>query len=179
MIRTNKIDAACRQIECAIRLPFSNEDPFSIHTVISAAFRIVRDLSELSGKSNIHESLKLMIKPDKEKIFWSRINKATNYLKHAKDDSSEMLEVGEELNESSISITCLYYESLGYEQTPIMKGFMAWYALINPDFLLDSTPFKEIVEDSSFNVYREMPHHEKLQLGKQLLELAILKTKSI
>ena len=45
-IRITKIQAAQRQIDCAIRMLFRNEDPVAIHTVVSACQKT--PLSELS-----------------------------------------------------------------------------------------------------------------------------------
>jgi hypothetical protein len=40
----NKLEAARRQLDAAIRLTFSNEDALAIHTLGAAAYRIVRDI---------------------------------------------------------------------------------------------------------------------------------------
>jgi hypothetical protein len=66
-LRTNKIEAARRQLDAAIRLFFTPEDPFAVHSVMSAAERILRDLAEQSGNSSIHETIKLYIRPGMEK----------------------------------------------------------------------------------------------------------------
>jgi len=44
-MRVTKIEAARRQIDAAIRLLFSEEDPVVIHTIASAGFRILRDIA--------------------------------------------------------------------------------------------------------------------------------------
>ena len=41
-IRINKMDAARRQLDAAIRMTFGSEDPVAIHSVVAAARRIVR-----------------------------------------------------------------------------------------------------------------------------------------
>src|SRR5712691_2463382 len=45
-----KIAAAQRQLDAAIRMAFAGEDELAIHTVLSAAYRIVRDLREKRGR---------------------------------------------------------------------------------------------------------------------------------
>jgi len=62
-LRINKPDTARRQLDAAIRMLFSNEDPVAIYSVVGAADRIVRDLAEKSGKSRCHETIKQMIRP--------------------------------------------------------------------------------------------------------------------
>jgi hypothetical protein len=49
-IHVNKIAAASRQLSAAIRMFFAPEDELAIHTVASAAFRILRDVSKKRGK---------------------------------------------------------------------------------------------------------------------------------
>ncbi len=95
-LRTNKPDAARRQLDAAIRMLFSNEDALAIHTIACAADRILRDLADKSGKSKFHEALKTRIKPGMEKQFWAAMNKSANYLKHADTYPDELLEAVQE-----------------------------------------------------------------------------------
>jgi hypothetical protein len=45
-MRINKIDAARRQIDAAIRMTFGAEDAVAIHSLVSAAHRIIRDICD-------------------------------------------------------------------------------------------------------------------------------------
>ena len=47
----NKIAAASRQLDAAIRMFFAKEDDLAVHTVASAAFRILRDVTKKRGKN--------------------------------------------------------------------------------------------------------------------------------
>ena len=165
-LRTNKIDAARRQLEAAIRMFFGGDDPFAIHTVASAAYRILRDVAEHSGKSPFHEHVKTFIRPGKDKQFWSAINKAANFLKHADEDPDAILEVKEEFNDFSIGICCMYYHSLGYDLTPDMRGFMGWHMLMNPDILIES-PEKKLLASAEFDDLRSRSRSEQITLGRQ------------
>ena len=178
-IRTNKPDAARRQLEAAIRMLFSGEDPFAIHTVVGAAYRIVRDLAEKAGNTQFHEIFKQMIRPGKEKQFWAGINKAANFLKHADSDPAGVLEVEEELNDVLIATACIYYESLGYELTPIMRGFMVWCMVLNPDFFIETAPMKAMLTDSTFDQYHSKPRTEQLKLGRQIIGMVVATKASI
>jgi hypothetical protein len=51
ILHVNKIAAASRQLDAAIRMFFAEEDELAIHTVASAAFRILRDVTEKRGKN--------------------------------------------------------------------------------------------------------------------------------
>lgn len=169
-IRTNKVDAARRQLEAAIRMFFAKEDALAVHTIASAAYRILRDLAEGTGNSKFHESCKSMIKPGKEKEFWAAMNKSANFLKHADSDPSGILEIKEEANDMTIATACLYWESLGNQLTPEMRGFMIWHMVINPDLFLDDTPAKKLLSQRDFDSLRALPRAEQIELGKHLIK---------
>ena len=86
-IRVNKIDAARRQIDAAIRLLFDNDDPVAIHTLQAAGFRILRDLSVKSDKASVWTSFKAVIRPGMEKEAWAAMSKPANFFKHADRDA--------------------------------------------------------------------------------------------
>lgn len=51
-----KVAAAQRQLDAAIRMTFVGEDELAIHTVVAAAYRIIRDLRAKRGKHELpHE----------------------------------------------------------------------------------------------------------------------------
>ena len=53
----NKLEAARRQLDAAIRMTFANEDELAIHTVAAAAYRIVRDLLEKRERFELDETI--------------------------------------------------------------------------------------------------------------------------
>jgi hypothetical protein len=56
--QVGKIAAASRELDAAIRMFFAREDELAIHTVASAAFRILRDLTKKHGKDFTAEALR-------------------------------------------------------------------------------------------------------------------------
>lgn len=169
-LRTNKVDAARRQTDAAIRMLFANEDPFAIHTVAAAANRILRDMAENQGGSLWHEGVKQLIRPGMEGKFWGAMNKAANFLKHADSDPHEVLEAGEEFNDLIIMSNCVYYTCLGFEQTPEMRGFLGWHMVMYPDLLLDG-PAKSLVSGRDFDWWRAESREKRLAHGQQLVAL--------
>lgn len=73
-----KLDIAKIQIVEAIKMLFNESYPVLVHSVISCAYQIVRDLGE---KNQTDEFLQLAdhIKPGHEKEFWSHINKTWSF----------------------------------------------------------------------------------------------------
>jgi hypothetical protein len=57
-VHINKIAAASRQLDTAIRMFFAREDELAIHTIASAAFRILRDVTKKRGKNFTAEVLR-------------------------------------------------------------------------------------------------------------------------
>jgi hypothetical protein len=57
-IHINKFAAASRQLDAAIRMFFAKEDELAIHTVASAAFRLLRDLTAKRGKNFTAEAFR-------------------------------------------------------------------------------------------------------------------------
>lgn len=51
----NKLEAARRQLDAAIRMTFTGEDELAIHTVAAAAYRILRDLLDKRGRHDLEE----------------------------------------------------------------------------------------------------------------------------
>jgi len=54
----NKLEAARRQLDTAIRLKFANEDDLAVHTITAAAFRILRDITQKRGRSHLRETIR-------------------------------------------------------------------------------------------------------------------------
>lgn len=52
-IHLNKLAAARRQLCSAIRMYFAGEDELAIHTVASAAYRVISDLKEKRGRNEV------------------------------------------------------------------------------------------------------------------------------
>jgi hypothetical protein len=54
-LHINKIAAASRQLDAAIRMFFAREDELAIHTVANAAFRVLRDVMAQRGRNYTSE----------------------------------------------------------------------------------------------------------------------------
>lgn len=54
----NKLEAARRQIDAAIRMFLSNEDEIAIHTLAAAGYQILRDVKKSRGKSEFADGLR-------------------------------------------------------------------------------------------------------------------------
>lgn len=172
-IKVNKTEAARRQIDTAIRMLFSYEEPVAIHTIAGAAFRILRDLAGKRTDSYMQKVTQAMIKPGMESEFWRQWNVPTNFLKHAdKDPEAKLEDFDEEANEGILFMASLYYQDLGHQLTPEMITLVSWYTAMHPDFLREdaSAIFKQAPLQSG-TCLRNKSRSEQLATGGHLLQL--------
>lgn len=181
-IKVDKIGAATRQIELAIRLLFQNEDPIGIHTLAVAGFRILRDLGK-AKQSEISQYLANVIKPKMEGKFWKVFSRAANFFKHADSDPEGVLEgVQEEVNDVLILFACFLYRDIEARWTPQMLAFVAWYIVIHPellDYLQDDPVMTQLVQSEEMRSVRDKSRDGQLDEGRIVIERAILLMKSI
>ncbi len=168
-IRVNKIDAARRQIDAAIRLLFDNDDPVAIHTLAAAGFRIFRDLSDKRGKRSVWAHFKADIRPEMAKDFWRGLGGPANFFKHADRDADEILDnVDEGINDVMLYMASLLYRDLEYELTPEMKILNIWILVAHPQFISNIEPVKELLE-KHFGVFKNLTRAEQLDVCRAWL----------
>lgn len=174
-IKVNKIEAARRQIDMAIRMLFDNEDPIAIHTLAMAGFRILRDLADIKN-SSIHKKIQSTIKPGMEGKAWGAIQKLANFLKHAKKDPNAIIDnIEEEINDFILFLASMYYRDLGNQFTPEMLALYGWFSVSHPDFISENAPEKFKIEIEKLRgFYIGKSRQELLPEGKEAIRIARL-----
>ena len=81
-----KIDAAVRQLNCAVELFFEDGDPIPIHTLACAAHQIVHDINRAQGGPELIFDATRKAGSDKKKLIVG-LRLHANYFKHADVDS--------------------------------------------------------------------------------------------
>ena len=108
-----KLEAARRQLDCAIRLYLNEEDLAAVHTLTWAALTILRDLTVATGRdgrSRAFGSVGLDID-----------RRAANFLKHAnKDPEASLLDIEAFIPEFVFREAVLLYKDLAGEITQEM-----------------------------------------------------------
>ena len=170
----SKLEAARRQIEFAISAHFANGDLFAIHTVTSAAWGILRALAEMRGSVRSHQAMLDIIRPGMEREFWSYMNRASNFLKHADRDPDAMLDdVSEEINDSAIFVAIGYYADLsGSPLSRTMELFTMWYACLHPHLMTDEfrSQVLGMVPQEELERVRKAPRSVQLEAGLGLIK---------
>ena len=167
-----KSEAARRQIDTAIRMLFSGEDPVAVHTLAMAGFRVLRDLAK-HAESPMESLIDSLIKPDKKAESWRHINSLSNFLKHADKDPYEIHDpVEEEINDVVLLLAAQYYQDLGHPLTHEMSALITWCMVLYPEFLLRDTNPQLLKMVKVLDADRNLPRDEKLAKGLQLLYMA-------
>jgi hypothetical protein len=171
LIKVDKFEASSRQLDCAIRLFFNDEDLLSILTLVSASSRILRDIAESTGKSEFHNFVSSMIIPDRKNEFWKKFNEPFNFLKHADTDPIGVMEYDSEIVGAFITMTILYAETLGQPRTKYTKAFSGWYFIFNPHLVVDDAPFKQLISGDAFKANLPSDRIGRLKFGQTLCSL--------
>jgi hypothetical protein len=130
-----KLEAARRQIETAITLWFSESDPVSIHTLVSAAHRLVYDINrKCLGLPMLWDTT--YIRPGREKEYRDILAKASNFFKHADRDAEKTLSFSPESTAFHLLDVCNVYQPLATERRPLMRLFILYMQIHYSDLFL-------------------------------------------
>ena len=130
IVKFSKLDVARRQLETAIRLYFSMGDPVSIHTLVSAAYQVLRDLNRLhGGDPMIKDVMPNWVQLEDRPAAIRKLNEAENFFKHADRDHAEVLEFRQEPTELLLFDACQKYRQLTNEVLPVLAVYEAWWHL--------------------------------------------------
>jgi hypothetical protein len=166
----SKLEAARRQLDCAVRLYFSDDDLCSVITLSRAAFRLLWDIYPKVNNDGFEEDLSKAIK----KLGWPRFHEIANFLKHADKDPDAKMEPDDVHARTGIGLSIILY---GRETddglSPEMKAWETIMTLESPD-IWDSHPDPEHEGYESFvgyaEVYRKATRDERLAMGRNFLQ---------
>ena len=176
-IDIDKITAARRQVNAAIRILFSGEDILAIYTVAAGAYRVLADLAKhegtiLVGDKSVEAAYKdLQVEQtgkslsDFKKEVRKELNRPANFLKHADQDPEGTTVIDEKMTDILLLDCCSSYEKLTGKFTDEMVAFLEWYLAVYPP-----DPTREINQYISIqHVYRKSRAYQ-LSEGNRLLK---------
>ena len=127
-MHVTKALAAERQLSCAIRNFFRNEDPISIHTLIGAVDQLLIDIAEERGVTLYIQNMliqafpgPLLAKVQKE------IRKPRNFFKHADKDPNDTLMFYPQANYLSIWFVSESFVQLFPDSCKAVNAFRNWF----------------------------------------------------
>lgn len=166
-----KIDAAKRQLDCAIKLFFESGDSLSIQTLSQAAFQILFDLYPRYRTDGFEKDLGHQI----ERMGWPDFVKARNFLKHADRDPHETLSQHSHVaTMAALGFGAILFQRITGRYTPEMLAYEDYAHLMYPDiFKIEpdrDAEFERAYREAVAQI-REWPHHEQVLIGEALLQL--------
>lgn len=168
-MKISKLEAAKRQLDCAIRLYFNGDDLSSVITLSRAAFRLLWDIYPRITADGFEKPLSKII----ETLGWPRFNEIANFLKHADKDPDAQMEPDEVHVRTGIGFSIILYgRATNGALSPEMKAWETIMTLEQPD-VWDShpDPNHEGYQDFMRGVaaYREATREQRLEMGKVFL----------
>jgi hypothetical protein len=175
IVRINKLDAARRQLDAAVRMAFGEEDPVAIHAVVAGAHRIIRDICAKRGDIEGYLHFSDWIAQGHEAEFWPAWNATPNFLKHADSDAESIHELDDETADFLIVITSKWYYELGNSPSDEMRVFAGWWGMVHPNVLKEPV-LKSAGVDIPFaqaaSAMAKLPRRQQLQAGMLALRKA-------
>lgn len=164
-----KLEAAQRQLDCAIRLLFNLDDMPSIITLSRAAFRILFDIYPvLKPDGKYRCDLEGIIK----RMGWSKFNEIANQLKHADNDAVTMIAPHPLHAMVGIGIAITIYHQISATRTPEMQAFELVMSMSVPDvFAGTNDPEAEGHEDfmNAVEHMKNATHEQLMEMGRGAL----------
>lgn len=147
----NKLEAARRQINAAIRMSFLDEDELAIHTVAAAAYSIVRDLLGGRGRSDVLELAR-------GGIYQTARSLAAGELSESALDHDDLTRESPHLRDIIIAMAA-EIRAKGDAFTPDMIRFIGWGDVVAADR-------KRLAEAANFLKHADRDARRSLALDK-------------
>lgn len=162
----SKLEAAERQLNCAIRMYFNEEDHLAVHTISRAAFRILYDVYPTMKDDGYSCNIEAIIL----QMGWKKFNRGANFLKHAVDDADELLDLPEIDTQLGLGISGMLFFKLTGKISPEMRAFDAWMKVTHPEhFQLPPDPDIDEEYREATDFLRSQPRGASLIVGKTLI----------
>lgn len=166
------LEAARRNVDAAIRMLFSGEDPVPVHLVVATTFRVLHDLAQAGRPTPQDDRINMFLLPGGEGAFYRAVNDAATFAKRAEQDPRAMLqEVTKERNDFEIAIACLYLECIEGQSTAEAQAFLWWFATMYPHVMKADLFFRASLPQEDFTWLRAAPRAKQLQFGDTILRL--------
>ena len=164
-VSVEPLDAGMRQVDAAIRLLFSNDDPLAIHTLAYAAYGLLKKESKTRGDGTTLAQLDADSKHFPEGEFWRRFSDLANALKHP---DRIAMDVPEEFNEALLVTCCMLIRELQPLSSREQVAMWLWYhALFFINFKEAPDAYWEWINENWQGLHAET-RTEKVKIGANL-----------
>lgn len=144
-LRISKIEAAQRQLDCAIELWFLDKDELSVNTLAGAAYQLVHDLKKHKGLAHTLLYDAAMIKPEHRKKWVNLLKKPVNFSKHADNDPDDVLEFDPQGNIGFLMAAAAGLRLMGASTSDTVNALIFWIVVNKPTWATEK--FRKLYED--------------------------------
>lgn len=166
-IKLSKLDAARRQLDSAIRLWFSCDDPVTIHTLVCAAYQIIQDMNNHNKEEKLVtlvEIINAIVKPESRQQYLRAMRKPMTFFKHAERDPRDILTFDSRLSETFMVVAINGLISLGEQISDVQRAFCAWNDLHHPERYYSGV-IKRDSSDAWFAKMRQIKKEDFLEVA--------------
>ena len=137
-LNVSKLDAARRQLDCAIELWFLNKDDVCIHTLTAAAYQIIHDINQKKGgvRDLLYDSA--VIKDEYRSMWIATIKRPVNFFKHADNDSEDIIEFRPFSSLLFMLFSLLGLGAIGEQTNDVEDALTTWIALNEPNLVREN-----------------------------------------
>ncbi len=160
-IRVSKLNAARRQLNCALELWFSDKDEVSVHTLAAAAHQIIYDINKKKGGEDLFfESI--VIKDEYRSEFIALVKKDMNFFKHPDKDPegiTEFVPLGSIL---FMLFSIIGLQQLGESLNYMERVFLMWLTFHHPNWINEDyrKKLEQIIPVQHLSEIRRLGKHE-------------------
>lgn len=163
----SKLDAARRQLTVAIRLLFEGIDPVAVHTLVGAASIIISDLVDQQHPDKSWDKFAQEANGISASEYFNVMRKPQNFLKHARNDASEIFQF-DPVETESVAFWAVMnsgnFGPLSVEESVFQLWYLACHA---PTLERQIEPYQVAVE--LFGNLKGLPRSARLAAGKRVL----------
>lgn len=160
-IRVSKLDAARRQLDCAIELWFAGKDDVSIHTLAAAAHQIIHDINKKKGGKELFFD-SIVIKDEYRSKVVALVKRNMNFFKHADKDAEGITEFFPMGSTLFMLFSTIGLQQLGERLNDVEDNFLLWLALHYPNWIREDyrKTLEQIVPVQDFEEIRRLGKQE-------------------
>ncbi|MGY3445593.1 MULTISPECIES: hypothetical protein [unclassified Bradyrhizobium] len=166
-LQINKIDAAQRQLQTAIRMWFYDIDPVSTHALAFAAYEVIHAVSK--ARNPDREDLLFdskSIKPGERSKFIRYFKEPANFFKHADRDPDDSFAFTPGLTQILIFYAVHGVELCGEKIAAELLAFQYWLQIANPQILSEQA--RKVLMESGmiehFDHLKRLSKHEFFEM---------------
>ncbi len=160
-IRVSKLNAARRQLDCAIELWFSEKDDVSIHTLAAAAHQIIYDTNKKKGGQELLFD-SIVIRDEYRSEFVALIKRDMNFFKHADKDPEGITEFVPFGSIIFMLFSIVGLQQLGESLNYMERVFLIWLTFHHPNWINEAyrKKYEQIVPVQHLKEIRELSKKE-------------------